>query len=99
MKQQPPSPRAPEDDNIGWIKMLGGCVQATNQQGFSTIKKTASARRYADDRVCAEGQVAEKEKVGVEEEEAGRVSKDKTVFTTSSLSPEQKLRLRQFEGC
>lgn len=42
--------------------MLGVCVQATTQQGFS-YKKTASARIYADDRSCSEGQVAEK--VGV----------------------------------
>lgn len=39
-------------------------------------KKKNSARRYAADKTCSQGQVAEKEKVGVEEEEAGRVSKD-----------------------
>lgn len=43
--------------------MLGVCVQATEQQGFTK----ASARKYADDRACSQGQVAEKEKVGVDE--------------------------------
>lgn len=48
----------------------------SNSTEKKRTKKKASARRYADDRAFSEGQVAEKEKVGVEKEEAVRVSKD-----------------------
>lgn len=42
MKRQPLSAGAPEEDNIGRIKTLGACVQATNQQGFSKRRKKNS---------------------------------------------------------
>lgn len=54
-------------------------------------KKTTTLQGDADDSERAsQGQVADKEKVGVEQQEAGRVSKDQTTFTTSFMSPEQK---------
>lgn len=41
---------------------------------------------YADDRALSQGQVAEGEEVGEEQQEAGEVSKETTTFTTSTTS-------------
>lgn len=87
MSHEAVTPVSRRRENIRRLKMLGVCVQATNHQGFiiKGEKNKATAWRYADDRACSQGQVAEKEKVGVEEEEVSQRTKQpsETCFSES----------------